>query len=156
MWRYVYGRLTFWQWRNTDIISTWYFPYSELIRDGSNLQFFVHILAVFNEVVIYFPFYAALNFLSIALQANNEPSKWTLFDGSRTPFLRHEADGDLEVLDTFQAVSSWSQESSLSWTSVSVMVSIDLAMWSLFLALSEGWSIFLFLRYTRSVAISRI
>ena len=102
------------------------------------MQFFVHILAVFNEVVIYFPVHSDLYLLSIALQANIDPSKWTRFEGSRTPFLRHDADGDLGVLDTFQAVSSWMQESSFSWTSVSVTVSIDRAVWSSFLALSEG------------------
>ena len=87
--------------------------------------------------------YDDLNLLNSALQAKSVQSNWTLLDMSFSLPLKHEVEGDLVVVDTFQASSSCLQVSNLYQRSVLHTTSKFLATCSMFLELSEGLIIFL-------------
>ena len=82
--------------------------------------------------------YEDRNLLNSALQAKSVPSNWTLFVTSLSLPLKHEAEGDFEVVDKFHASGSCLQLSNLYWRFVSNTTSIFFVMCSKFLELSEG------------------
>ena len=86
---------------NTDVILLNTFQsltVSEMVSSGN--------LSIFSLGSVDGVFYAALNFLNSALHANNDLSNQTLLDGSRSLLFMQESEGDFDVVDTFQAVSS--------------------------------------------------